>query len=140
MDDNRRRRERCEESFAHAAEPRRVVLAVRGTEESGGSVARDDVRGAHSGLAAGVQPAAQRAVLETNPDLPFYSLRRFEDVVSASQIREVATMRTLTAFAAIALVLAIAGTYAMLMFAVVQRSRELALRQAVGATARISSR
>jgi putative ABC transport system permease protein len=44
-------------------------------------------------------------------------------------------MRTLAVFAAIALALAIAGSYAMLMFAVVQRTRELALRQALGATA-----
>jgi len=89
-----------------------------------------------AGSLAGVQAAAQRTVLQTNPDLPLYRMRRYEDVVAQSQIREVATMRTLTAFAGIALVLAIAGSYAMLMFVVVQRSRELALRQAVGATAR----
>jgi ABC-type antimicrobial peptide transport system permease subunit len=89
-----------------------------------------------AGSLGGVQTAAQRAVLDANPDLPLYRLRRYEDVVAQSQIREVATMRTLAAFAGIALVLAIAGSYAMLMFAVVQRSRELALRQAVGATAR----
>ena len=89
-----------------------------------------------AGSLASVQTAAQRTMLQANPDLPLYRLRRYEDVVARSQIREVATMRTLAAFAAIALVLAIAGSYAMLMFAVVQRSRELALRQAVGATAR----
>jgi ABC-type antimicrobial peptide transport system permease subunit len=89
-----------------------------------------------AGSLASVQTAAQRAVLEANPDLPLYRLRRYEDVVAQSQIREVATMRTLAAFAAIALALAIAGSYAMLMFAVVQRTRELALRQALGATAR----
>ncbi len=89
-----------------------------------------------AGSLIGVQAAAQRTVLQTNPDLPLYRLRRYEDVVAQSQIREVATMRTLTAFAGIALALAIAGSYAMLMFVVVQRSRELALRQAVGATAR----
>jgi len=89
-----------------------------------------------AGSLTSVQTAAQRAVLEANPDLPLYRLRRYEDVVAQSQIREVATMRTLAVFAAIALALAIAGSYAMLMFAVVQRTRELALRQALGATAR----
>jgi len=88
-----------------------------------------------AGSLTSVQTAAQRAVLEANPDLPLYRLRRYEDVVAQSQIREVATMRTLAVFAAIALALAIAGSYAMLMFAVVQRTRELALRQALGATA-----
>ena len=88
-----------------------------------------------AGSLSSVQTAAQRAVLEANPDLPLYRLRRYEDVVAQSQIREVATMRTLAVFAAIALALAIAGSYAMLMFAVVQRTRELALRQALGATA-----
>ena len=89
-----------------------------------------------SGSVSSVQTAAQRTVLQSNPDLPIYRLRRYDDVIARSQIREVATMRTLAAFAAIALALAIAGSYAMLMFAVVQRRRELALRQAVGATSR----
>jgi predicted lysophospholipase L1 biosynthesis ABC-type transport system permease subunit len=87
-----------------------------------------------TGPAANVQRAAQRAVLETNPDLPIYGMRRFDDIVSTSQVREVTTMRTLTAFAAIALLLAVSGAYAMLMFAVVQRRHEVALRQAIGAT------
>lgn len=87
-----------------------------------------------AGPAANVQRAAQRAVLETNRDLPIYGMRRFDDLVSASQVREVTTMRTLSAFAAIALLLAISGAYAMLMFAVVQRRHELALRHAIGAT------
>ena len=81
-----------------------------------------------------VQTAVQQAVLRANPDLPVYGSRRYEDVIAASQIREVTTMRTLTAFAGVALMLAIAGCYAMLMFSVVQRHRELAVRQAVGAT------
>jgi putative ABC transport system permease protein len=81
-----------------------------------------------------VQKAAQQAVLRANPDLPVYGSRRYEDVIAASEIREITTMRTLAAFAGVALVLAITGSYAMLMFSVVQRHRELAVRQAVGAT------
>ena len=136
VDDDRRRGERCEEPIPHAAEPRRDVFAVRGAEESGGRVARNDVRGAGSGLVGRRtdRGATNRAASESR--LAVVQIRRYEDVVARSQIREVATMRTLAAFAAIALALAIAGSYAMLMFAVVQRSRELALRQAVGATAR----
>jgi len=81
-----------------------------------------------------VQTAVQQAVLRANPDLPVYGSRRYQDVIAASQIREVTTMRTLAAFAGVALILAVAGCYAMLMFSVVQRHRELAVRQAVGAT------
>jgi predicted permease len=87
-----------------------------------------------SGSLNRVQLAAQETVLQVNPDLPVYGSRRYEDVIAKSQIREVTTMRTLSAFACIALLLAIAGSYAMLMFSVVQRYRELAVRQAVGAT------
>jgi putative ABC transport system permease protein len=92
------------------------------------------VRGA--GSLARVREAAERLVRRMNPDLPLYGVRRFDEVVSASQAREVTTMRTLTGFAAIALALAVAGSYALLMFAVAQRGRELALRQAVGARGR----
>jgi predicted permease len=91
------------------------------------------VRAASDAAATSVQAAAQRAVLATSPDLPLYAKRSYTDVVSASRVREVATMRTLTGFALVALALAIAGSYAMLMFAVVQRRRELAVRQALGA-------
>jgi putative ABC transport system permease protein len=87
-----------------------------------------------SGSLNRVQAAAQQAVLHANPDLPVYGSRRYEDVIARSQVREITTMRTLTAFAAVALILAIVGSYAMLMFSVVQRHRELAVRQAVGAT------
>jgi predicted permease len=87
-----------------------------------------------AGSLAPVQAAIQRTVIAANPDLPVYGMRRYTDVIARSEIREVTTMRTLTAFAAVALALAIAGSYAMLMFAVVVRHRELALRQAVGAT------
>lgn len=87
-----------------------------------------------SGSIDRVQMAAQEAVLRSNPDLPIYGSRRYVDVIAASEIREVTTMRALTAFAGVALALAIAGSYALLMFSVVQRHRELAVRQAVGAT------
>ena len=81
-----------------------------------------------------VQVAAQKLIREMNSDLPLFGMRRYEDIVQQSEQREIITMRTLTSFAAVALVLAIAGTYAMLMFVVVQRKRELALRLAIGAT------
>jgi predicted permease len=82
-----------------------------------------------------VHAAAQRVALQANPDLPLYGVRDYDAIIDASRIREVTIMRTIAVFAAIALALAIAGSYAMLMFAVAQRQRELALRQAVGATA-----
>jgi putative ABC transport system permease protein len=86
------------------------------------------------GSVASVQAAVQRVVLQGNPDLPLYGSRRYSDVVEQSQVREVTTSRTLAAFAVVALALAVTGCYALLMFAVVQRRRELALRRAVGAT------
>ncbi len=81
-----------------------------------------------------LRAAAQRAIRDMNPELPIYGVRSLVEIRDASQVREVTTTRTLTGFAIAALVLAMAGTYSILMFAVVQRRRELALRQAVGAT------
>jgi putative ABC transport system permease protein len=83
---------------------------------------------------AGVQAAAQRLTLQTNADLPMFETRRLDELIPSSQLREITTARTLAGFALVALALAISGSYAMLMFAVVQRRREFALRHAVGAT------
>ena len=82
-----------------------------------------------------LQSEAQRRILRLNPDLPMYNLRQYSDIVRAGQARELTTMRVLVAFAAVALGLAIAGSYALLMFSIVQRRRELAVRMAVGANA-----
>ena len=89
-----------------------------------------------TGSPSAIQAAAQRVAMQANPDLPVYGVRTFRDVISASQQREITTARTLSGFAIVALCLAVAGSYAMLMFSVVQRKRELALRQAIGARAR----
>lgn len=84
---------------------------------------------------APLRGAIQRAVTELNAELPVFNVRSYEDIIARSQVREVTTMRTLSAFAMVAIVLAITGCYAILMFTVVQRQRELALRRAIGASA-----
>lgn len=79
---------------------------------------------------------AQRRLLRLNPDLPMYNARAYAEILRDAQTRERTTMRVLVAFAAVALLLAIAGSYALLMFSVVERRRELAVRMAVGANRR----
>jgi putative ABC transport system permease protein len=86
-----------------------------------------------AGSADRLRADAERAIRSINPDLPIYDARSYTDIIRQSRTREDTITWLLTAFAVVALSLAVAGSYAMLMFTVVQRKREFALRQAVGA-------
>ncbi|MFV2074087.1 MAG: ADOP family duplicated permease, partial [Thermoanaerobaculales bacterium] len=81
-----------------------------------------------------ILPTVRAILTEVDPDVPLSRVQTMDELIGSSMASRRFTMTLLAVFAGIALVLALAGLYGVIADSVSQRSQELGIRVALGAS------
>jgi predicted permease len=114
---------------------------VRTTEALYIPLRQTDVRGAkvffrHRGNAASAQAALYRAIATLDPRAEVPDVFEFEEMLTKSSLIARSVMKLFAACFGFALILAVSGTYGLMSRSIGQRTREIGIRRALGATDR----